>query len=101
MRDLQKRLNVTTSVFGRLESIKMLGISTWAGDTLRTLRDKEVDSSLIFRTLLLWSVVICRCCWKVSPLLRSEALMTFSGGHIDARPSSNVRRLQSGRVCTE
>ncbi|KAI6869239.1 P-loop containing nucleoside triphosphate hydrolase protein [Hortaea werneckii] len=58
MRDLQKRLNVTTSVFGRLESIKMLGISTWAGDTLRTLRDKEVDSSLIFRTLLLWSVVI-------------------------------------------
>ncbi|GAB1735972.1 hypothetical protein NU219Hw_g6029t1 [Hortaea werneckii] len=58
MRDLQKRLNVTTSVFARLESIKMLGISTWAGDTLRTLRDEEVDSSLIFRTLLLWSVVI-------------------------------------------
>ncbi|KAI7489964.1 multidrug resistance-like protein [Hortaea werneckii] len=58
MRDLQKRLSVTTSVFGRLESIRMLGISTWAGDTLRTLRDQEVDSSLIFRTLLLWSVVI-------------------------------------------
>ncbi|KAI7204526.1 P-loop containing nucleoside triphosphate hydrolase protein [Hortaea werneckii] len=34
MHDLQKRLNVTTSVFARLESIKMLGISTWAGDTL-------------------------------------------------------------------
>ncbi|KAI7217129.1 multidrug resistance-like protein [Hortaea werneckii] len=58
MRDLQKRLNVTTSVFARLESIKMLGISTWAGNILRTLRDQEVDSSLIFRTLLLWSVVI-------------------------------------------
>ncbi|KAI6914412.1 P-loop containing nucleoside triphosphate hydrolase protein [Hortaea werneckii] len=58
MHDLQKRLNVTTSVFARLESIKMLGISGWAGDTVRALRDQEVDSSLIFRTLLLWSVVI-------------------------------------------
>lgn len=70
MHDLQKRLNVTTSVFGRLESIKMLGILTWAGDTLSTLRNQEVDSSLIFRTLLLWSVVICKCCWKVISLMK-------------------------------
>lgn len=66
MHDLQKRLNVTTSVFARLESIKMLGISGWAGDTVRALRDQEVDSSLIFRTLLLWSVVICKFCGQVS-----------------------------------
>ncbi|KAI7285877.1 multidrug resistance-like protein [Hortaea werneckii] len=90
MRDLQKRLNVTTSVFGRLESVKMLGISTWAGDTLRTLRDQEVDSSLIFRTLLLWSVVISEVTSMLGPAAMFVAFSLVAFARNDAAILANT-----------
>ncbi|KAI7229242.1 multidrug resistance-like protein [Hortaea werneckii] len=90
MHDLQKRLNVTTSVFARLESIKMLGISTWAGDTLRTLRDQEVDSSLIFRTLLLWSVVISEVTSMLGPAAMFVAFSLVAFARKDAAVLANT-----------
>ncbi|KAI7202495.1 multidrug resistance-like protein [Hortaea werneckii] len=90
MHDLQKRLNVTTSVFARLESIKMLGISTWAGNTLRTLRDQEVDSSLIFRTLLLWSVVISEVTSMFGPAAMFVAFSLVAFARKDAAVLANT-----------
>ncbi|KAI6987909.1 P-loop containing nucleoside triphosphate hydrolase protein [Hortaea werneckii] len=90
MHDLQKRLNVTTSVFGRLESIKMLGISTWVGDTLSTLRDQEVDSSLIFRTLLLWSVVISEITSMLGPAAMFVAFSLVAYARNDAAVLANT-----------
>ncbi|KAI7551399.1 hypothetical protein KC331_g2578, partial [Hortaea werneckii] len=90
MHDLQKRLNVTTSVFARLESIKMLGISTWAGNILRTLRDQEVDSSLIFRTLLLWSVVISEVTSMLGPAAMFVAFSLVAFARKDAAVLANT-----------
>ncbi|KAI7338183.1 multidrug resistance-like protein [Hortaea werneckii] len=90
MHDLQKRLNVTTSVFGRLESIKMLGILTWAGDTLSTLRNQEVDSSLIFRTLLLWSVVISEITSMLGPAAMFVAFSLVAFARNDAAVLANT-----------
>ncbi|KAI7337080.1 multidrug resistance-like protein [Hortaea werneckii] len=90
MHDLQKRLNVTTSVFARLESIKMLGISGWAGDTVRALRDQEVDSSLIFRTLLLWSVVISEVTSMLGPAAMFVAFSLVAFARKDAAVLANT-----------
>lgn len=57
--DLQKRLTLTTTVASNVKGIKMLGLSGWAESALRVLRYSEIKSSLKFRTLLLWSVIIC------------------------------------------
>lgn len=58
---VQKRLAITASMLGDMKAVKMLGLTKILYSTIYSLRKIEIQTSLRFRKLLMWQVLICKC----------------------------------------
>lgn len=56
---VQKRLATTSSMLGDIKALQMLGLSDVLSSIVTKLREIEVRTSLRYRKLVLWQVVIC------------------------------------------
>lgn len=57
---VQERLRITTTVLDNMKGVKMLGLSTIVFDVIHKLREVEIQTSKIFRKLLVWNVLLCK-----------------------------------------
>lgn len=56
---VQKRLAITSTMVGDIKAMQMLGLSKALSTIVTKLRQIEVETSIRFRKLLIWQVVIC------------------------------------------
>lgn len=56
---VQKRVAITSTMVGDIKAMQMLGLSKALSKIVTKLRQIEVETSLRFRKLLIWQVVIC------------------------------------------
>lgn len=57
---VQARLRITTSVLDDMKGVKMLGLSTIVSNMIHKLREVEIQTSKIYRKLLVWNVLLCK-----------------------------------------
>lgn len=57
---VQERLRVTSNVLDDMKAVKMLGISTVMSDMIQKLRQVEIQTSKVYRKLLVWNVLLCK-----------------------------------------
>jgi len=60
LRSVQKRLNATASMLGSIKGIKMLGLTDYISTFIQRMRVEEIVSSLSYRKLLVFSIVLCK-----------------------------------------
>lgn len=58
MSRVQKRVAVTAAVISDIKVVKMLGLSTVVEDLIAQLRKSEMQTSVSFRRLLVWQVLV-------------------------------------------
>lgn len=56
---VQKRVAITSTMVGDIKAMQMLGLSKALSKIVTKLRQIEVETSLRFRKLLIWQLVIC------------------------------------------
>lgn len=56
---IEKRLQVTSSMLGDMKAVKMLGLAEKMESIVQGLRQTEIETSRIFRKLLIWEVFFC------------------------------------------
>ncbi len=86
---VQERLRITSTMLDDMKAVKMLGLSTVMSNMIQKLRKVEIQTSKIYRKLLVWNVLLCkmpvRCpCLRMS-LLRLHSRMSpkhITTGHI-------------------
>jgi len=62
---VQERLRITSTMIDDMKAVKMLGLSTVMSDMIQKLRQLEIQTSKIYRKLLVWNVLLCKmpiCC---------------------------------------
>lgn len=57
---VQDRLRVTSNMLDDMKTVKMLGLSTIICDTIQRLRRVEIQTSKVYRKLLVWNVLLCK-----------------------------------------
>lgn len=57
---MQKRLAITSTMLGDIKAMQMLGLSKALSKIVTKLRQIEIDTSVRFRKLLMWEIVICK-----------------------------------------
>lgn len=57
---VQERLRITSSMLDDMKAVKMLGISTLVADMVEKLRQVEIQTSKVYRKLLVWNVLLCK-----------------------------------------
>jgi ABC-type multidrug transport system fused ATPase/permease subunit len=70
---VQKRLRITSTVLDDMKAVKMLGLSGVMSDLIQKSRQIEIQTSKLFRKLLIWNVLLCKvlvCCSWAYPRLR-------------------------------
>ena len=57
---VQDRLRVTSNMLDDMKAVKMLGLSTIISNTIQRLRRVEIQTSKVYRKLLVWNVLLCK-----------------------------------------
>jgi hypothetical protein len=57
---VQERLRITSSMLDDMKAVKMLGLSTVISDMVQKLRQVEIQTSKVYRKLLVWNVLLCK-----------------------------------------
>lgn len=57
---VQERLRVTSTMLDDMKAVKMLGLSTVMSDMIQKLRNVEIQTSKVYRKLLVWNVLLCK-----------------------------------------
>lgn len=65
---VQERLKVTSSMLGDMKAIKLLGLTDRMESILQGLRQVEIETSKVFRKLLIWEIFLCKPCSVSNPL---------------------------------
>src|SRR5437763_11036482 len=55
---VQKRVGVTSSIFGSMKAVKLMGLTDSISEDIQFLRTKELDLSEKFRALIVWMNVL-------------------------------------------
>lgn len=62
---VQERLRIISTMLDDMKAVKMLGLSAVMSDMIQKLRQVEIQTSKIYRKLLVWNVLLCKmpiCC---------------------------------------
>ncbi|OAA38788.1 ABC transporter [Cordyceps fumosorosea ARSEF 2679] len=65
---VQERLRITSSMLDDVQAVKMLGLSIVMSDIIQRLRRVEIETSKVFRKLLVSNVLLSECPQNISPL---------------------------------
>ncbi|KAK2883394.1 hypothetical protein FQN49_000034 [Arthroderma sp. PD_2] len=65
---VQERLRITSAMLDNMKAVKMLGLSTMMSDIIQNLRRVEMQTSKVYRKLLVWNVLLSECPQNISPL---------------------------------
>lgn len=57
---VQERLRITSTMLDDMKAVKMLGLSTVMSDMIQKLRNVEIQTSKVYRKLLVWNVLLCK-----------------------------------------
>ena len=57
---VQERLRVTSTMLDDMKAVKMLGLYTVMSDMIQKLRNVEIQTSKVYRKLLVWNVLLCK-----------------------------------------
>lgn len=57
---VQERLRITSTMLDDMKAVKMLGLSTVMSDIIQKLRQVEIQTSKVYRKLLVWNVLLCK-----------------------------------------
>lgn len=57
---VQERLRITSTMLDDMKAVKMLGLSTVMSDMIQKLRKVEIQTSKVYRKLLVWNVLLCK-----------------------------------------
>ena len=57
---VQERLRITSSTLDDMKAVKMLRLSTVMSDMIQKLRQVEIQTSKVYRKLLVWNVLLCK-----------------------------------------
>lgn len=57
---IQERLRVTSTMIDDMKAVKMLGLSSVMSNMIRMLRQAEIQTSKVYRKLLVWNVLLCK-----------------------------------------
>ncbi|KAF3012558.1 hypothetical protein E8E14_000617 [Neopestalotiopsis sp. 37M] len=65
---IQDRLRVTSNMIDDMKAVKMLGLSPIISDTIQRLRRIEIQTSKVYRKILVWNVLLSECPQNISPV---------------------------------
>ncbi|KAI1080070.1 ABC transporter [Whalleya microplaca] len=65
---VQERLQITSTMLDDMKAVKMLGLSSVMSDIIQTLRQVEIQTSKVYRKLIVWNVLLSECPQNISPL---------------------------------
>ncbi|KAK3332944.1 P-loop containing nucleoside triphosphate hydrolase protein [Cercophora scortea] len=68
IKKVQERIRVTSTMLDDMKGIKMLGLSTVMSNVIQNLRQVEIQTSKVYRKLLVWNVLLSECPQNISPL---------------------------------
>ena len=57
---VQERLRITSTMLDDMKAVKMLGLSTVMSNMIQKLRKVEIQTSKVYRKLLVWNVLLCK-----------------------------------------
>ena len=56
---VQERLRITSNMLDDMKAVKILGLSIVMSDIIQRLRQVEIQTSKVYRNLLVWNVLLC------------------------------------------
>ncbi|KAI0126998.1 ABC transporter [Xylariales sp. AK1849] len=65
---VQERLRITSTMLDDMKAVKMLGVSSIMSEIIQKLRQVEIQTSKVYRKLLLWNVLLSECPQNISPM---------------------------------
>lgn len=71
---VQERLKITSTMLDDMKAVKMLGLSAIMSDMIQKLRQVEIQTSKVYRKLLVWNVLLCKLLSLTKPDLSTKSL---------------------------
>jgi len=57
---VEERLKITSSMLGDMKAVKMLGLTDKMESIIQGLRQVEIETSKVFRKILIWQIFLCK-----------------------------------------